>query len=50
MTARERMLTWSTLLTLTCLVLLTLLRPQGNMALAEDEAKAEALGPAKPVR
>lgn len=49
MTARERMLTWSTLLTLTCLVLLTLLRPQGNMALAEDEAKAEALGPASSV-
>ena len=43
MTARERFLTWTTLATLTCLVLLSFLRPAETRLMADDEAKAEAM-------
>ena len=49
MTARERFLTWSTLTTLACLVLLSFLRPSQTQLMADDEAKAEAMGPASSV-
>lgn len=49
MTARERFLTWTTLATLTCLVLLSFLRPAETRLMADDEAKAEAIGPASSV-
>ena len=49
MTARERLLTWSTLETLACLVLLSFLRPGGNQLMADGEADAKAIGPASSV-
>ncbi|MCH2134735.1 MAG: OmpH family outer membrane protein [Phycisphaerales bacterium] len=49
MTSRERLLTWSTLTALSCLVVLAFLRTPGNVAMAQDESKAPVLGPASAV-
>ena len=49
MTARERLLTWTTMATLACLVLVSFLRPVDTTLMASAEAEAEAVGPASSV-